>query len=70
MPTPWTAGTGARAVSPSAVAMTPRAEAEAWRQQTTGEFRLRVFPGGHFYLGEGAHGVADLLRDGLAERVY
>lgn len=47
-----------------------REEAEAWRQQTTGEFRLRVFPGGHFYLGEGALGVADLLRDGLSERVY
>ena len=47
-----------------------RAEAEAWRQQTTGEFSLRVFPGGHFYLGEGALGVADLLRDALNERVY
>lgn len=47
-----------------------RAEAEPWRQQTTGEFRLEVFPGGHFYLGEGALGVADLLRDGLSERVY
>lgn len=47
-----------------------RADAEAWRQQTTGEFRLLVFPGGHFYLGDGALGVVDLLRDGLAERVY
>ena len=47
-----------------------RAEAEAWRQQTTGEFRLHVLPGGHFYLGEGALGVVDLLRDELAERVY
>jgi surfactin synthase thioesterase subunit len=42
-----------------------RAEAQAWRQQTTGEFRLEVFPGGHFYLGEGALGVADLLRGAL-----
>lgn len=47
-----------------------RDEAAAWRQQTTGDFRLHVFPGGHFYLGDGAHGVVDLLRDGLAERVY
>jgi surfactin synthase thioesterase subunit len=47
-----------------------RADAEAWRQQTTGEFRLHVFPGGHFYLGEGALGVVDLLRGALAERVY
>jgi len=47
-----------------------RAEAEAWRGQTTGDFRLEVFPGGHFYLGEGALGVVDLLRDGLAQRVY
>jgi surfactin synthase thioesterase subunit len=47
-----------------------RAEAEDWRKQTTGEFRLHVLPGGHFYLGEGALGVADLLRDELAERVY
>lgn len=45
-------------------------EAEAWRLQTTGEFRLHVLPGGHFYLGEGAGGVVDLLRDELAERVY
>jgi surfactin synthase thioesterase subunit len=25
-------------------------EAHAWRQHTTGGFRLRTFPGGHFYL--------------------
>lgn len=46
-----------------------RAEADAWRQHTAGEFDLRVFPGGHFYLGEGALGVADLVRDRLAARV-
>lgn len=27
-------------------------EAELWREHTTAEFRLRVFPGGHFYLTE------------------
>lgn len=45
------------------------AEAEAWRQHTTGDFTLRVFPGGHFYLGEGALEIADLVRDELAARV-
>lgn len=28
------------------------AEAEAWRQHTAADFRLRTFPGGHFYLAE------------------
>jgi medium-chain acyl-[acyl-carrier-protein] hydrolase len=27
-----------------------RAELRAWHQHTTGEFRLRLFPGEHFYL--------------------
>jgi surfactin synthase thioesterase subunit len=26
------------------------AEAQAWQRHTTGDFRLRTFPGGHFYL--------------------
>lgn len=29
--------------------LTPRPHLEAWRSQTTGPFRLRVFPGDHFY---------------------
>lgn len=29
----------------------PRELLEAWRYQTTGRFALRMFPGGHFYLG-------------------
>jgi medium-chain acyl-[acyl-carrier-protein] hydrolase len=28
----------------------PRSHLEAWRDQTDGSFRVRVFPGGHFYL--------------------
>ena len=28
----------------------PRNHLEAWRDQTSGPFRARVFPGGHFYL--------------------
>ncbi|HEX6355195.1 thioesterase II family protein [Actinophytocola sp.] len=34
-------------------------EAEAWRDHTTAEFELAVFPGGHFYLND--H-VPDILR--------
>jgi len=30
--------------------LTPRAHLEAWRSETTGVFRARVFPGDHFYL--------------------
>jgi surfactin synthase thioesterase subunit len=30
---------------------TPRSHLEAWRHVTKGQFRLRVFAGGHFYLG-------------------
>jgi len=29
---------------------TPRTHLEAWRDETRGAFRSRVFPGGHFYL--------------------
>ncbi|KQX77120.1 MULTISPECIES: thioesterase II family protein [unclassified Streptomyces] len=32
-------------------------EAEAWREHTTGPFRLRVFPGGHFFLNSHAQAV-------------
>jgi surfactin synthase thioesterase subunit len=31
-------------------ALTPHAHLEAWRDETRSAFRLRVFPGGHFYL--------------------
>ncbi|MEU1313379.1 alpha/beta fold hydrolase [Streptomyces cinnamoneus] len=33
-------------------------EARAWGEHTTGEFRLRVFPGGHFYIGDSTDEVA------------
>ncbi len=32
--------------------LAPRAHLEAWRGQTTGPVRLRLFPGGHFYLND------------------
>jgi medium-chain acyl-[acyl-carrier-protein] hydrolase len=28
----------------------PREQVEAWREQTTGEFRMQMFPGDHFFL--------------------
>jgi medium-chain acyl-[acyl-carrier-protein] hydrolase len=38
----------------------PRNHLEAWRDQTDGAFRVRVFPGGHFYLNRES---ASLLED-------
>jgi medium-chain acyl-[acyl-carrier-protein] hydrolase len=35
----------------------PREELDRWREQTTGPFQLRMFPGDHFFL----HGSQDLL---------
>jgi surfactin synthase thioesterase subunit len=37
------------------------AEASAWREHTTGEFDLCVFPGGHFYLDEHGPAVANMI---------
>ncbi|MGH6654013.1 MAG: thioesterase II family protein, partial [Actinocrinis sp.] len=39
------------------------AAANEWRRHTTGPFDLHILPGGHFYFGEGAIGVAGLLRE-------
>ncbi|MEW1721953.1 alpha/beta fold hydrolase [Streptomyces sp. NPDC093109] len=41
-------------------------EAEDWRGHTTGDFDLKVFPGGHFYLSAQAPAVIALLRDHLS----
>jgi pyochelin biosynthetic protein PchC len=38
----------------------------AWREHTSGEFDLTVFPGGHFYLNEQAPAVAGLTLTHLA----
>lgn len=43
------------------------AEAGRWREHTTAEFRLRVFPGGHFYLTEHAPAVNAELAAELAK---
>jgi surfactin synthase thioesterase subunit len=40
-------------------------DARAWKQHTTGEFDLRVFPGGHFYLGDRAPEVIQHIADRL-----
>ncbi|MFB6888420.1 thioesterase II family protein [Kitasatospora sp. NPDC056327] len=43
-----------------------RAELLGWHAETTGEFTLRVLPGGHFYLRDAANAVADAVRQDLA----
>jgi len=43
-----------------------QAEAEAWRSHTTGQFDLRVYRGGHFYLNDHREAVNRLLMDRLA----
>jgi pyochelin biosynthetic protein PchC len=35
--------------------------ARAWGEYSTGEFDLRVFPGGHFYLADQRPGVVDAI---------
>ncbi len=40
--------------------LTPREHLDAWRGETTAAFRVRVFPGGHFYLDTSR---AELLAD-------
>ena len=46
LPTPVLAYAGSQ--DPHAV----RSEMAAWRNETTGDFNLRVFPGGHFFMNE------------------
>ncbi|MEU6167578.1 thioesterase II family protein [Streptomyces tanashiensis] len=42
------------------------AEADLWREYTTGETDLHVFPGGHFFLADRAADVVSLVADRLA----
>ena len=44
-------------------------EAEEWRQHTRGDFALRVFPGGHFYLTAQAAEVIGVLAEHLTKDV-
>ncbi|WP_431773763.1 thioesterase II family protein [Streptomyces cucumeris] len=40
-------------------------EVASWQEHTSGSFRLEVFPGGHFYLGEQKAAVAGVIADTL-----
>lgn len=40
-------------------------EAGTWREQTSGGFAFKVFPGGHFYLTDHIDQVAATLTEGL-----
>lgn len=40
-------------------------EAKAWAEETTGEFSLRVFPGGHFYLASHQRAVLEVITEGV-----
>ena len=42
-----------------------RQELEAWREVTTGAFKLRMFPGDHFYLHEGRRGLIRAVAEDL-----
>ncbi|GAA1935560.1 thioesterase II family protein [Kitasatospora viridis] len=44
---------------------TPIPDAEAWAEHTSADFRLEVFPGGHFFLTERPQDVISLLADHL-----
>ncbi|MER7761394.1 alpha/beta fold hydrolase [Streptomyces sp. NPDC097619] len=41
------------------------AEAAAWEEHTTGDFRLEVFPGGHFYLDEHTEALSSAVAEGF-----
>jgi surfactin synthase thioesterase subunit len=43
-------------------------DVRAWEEHTKGDFRLRVFRGGHFYLGEHPSEIATVISDGLSAR--
>ncbi|WKD32053.1 thioesterase II family protein [Streptomyces xanthophaeus] len=44
----------------------PVARAAAWEEHTTGDFDLRVFPGGHFFLDDHTADIAALLSANLS----
>ncbi|MEU4168978.1 alpha/beta fold hydrolase [Streptomyces sp. NPDC026665] len=43
-------------------------DAHTWREHTTGDFRVEVFPGGHFYLFDQLEKVATAVTEGLLTR--
>jgi len=47
----------------------PREYLEEWEKMTSGPFRLRMFPGGHFYLNEGKDTLIAAVLEELLPRV-
>lgn len=45
--------------------MVPVQEVRTWREHTSGDFALEVFPGGHFYLADQVGRVAGAVTEGL-----
>ncbi|MFI6644590.1 thioesterase II family protein [Streptomyces sp. NPDC050504] len=45
--------------------MVPVDEVRGWRERTSGDFSLQVFPGGHFYLADDVDRVAAAVTGGL-----
>lgn len=41
---------------------TPLDAAQAWRKQTSGEFEISIFPGGHFFLNSNLSDIQDKVR--------
>jgi surfactin synthase thioesterase subunit len=50
-------------------ARTPPGHLEAWRETTTGAFRLRTYPGGHFYLVQQRVPLLDDIAASLAQGI-
>jgi surfactin synthase thioesterase subunit len=46
------------------------AEARQWGKHTTADFDLRVFPGGHFYLGADGLGVREVIGQSLGDYLH
>lgn len=42
-----------------------RSSLQAWREQTSGRFKLRIFPGGHMFLRTDSHSVLEAIRENL-----
>jgi medium-chain acyl-[acyl-carrier-protein] hydrolase len=45
----------------------PRDELDQWREQTTGQFQLRMFPGDHFFLHDSQALLLQMLSRGLVQ---
>lgn len=57
------------ALGGEADALVPREHLEAWRASTSSDFRIRQFPGGHFYLDGAREQVVAEILEALAVRL-